>query len=410
MRQTVTLKALLSDVRRVVERGFPTTYWVSADVSDVRENANGHCYLELVQKNDSSRLIEAKVRAIIMSNTYWRLKQTFFQATGNMLQTGMKVLVEVSVSFHELYGLSCVVQDIDPTFTIGDMARKRQETIARLKDDGVWDMNRQLELPELIRCIAVISSAGAAGYGDFCDQLNSNDHGLRFSATLFPAVMQGDKSAASVVEALDRIYAMQDNFDVVVIIRGGGAATDLLAFDEYELASCVAQFPLPVITGIGHERDESVTDLVAHTRCKTPTAVAAFIYEQMLVQADRLQDVEETLIRLIKEKTEDEKHRLLDWASRLSRACAYRTSAEEGKLPLLHQRLVTLATATLERGRHKVELCENALRHLSPDEILRRGYSITVANGKVVKNASQLQPGDALRTIFCEGEISSIVQ
>lgn len=410
MQPSISLKELLLRVKVAINQCFSSTFWVTADVSDFHENANGHCYMELVQKNDSSKLIEAKVRAIIYAGNYQRLKNFFMMQTGQQLRAGMKILVEVAVSYHELYGMSCVIQDIDPTFTLGDMARKRQETIARLKADGVWDMNREVEMPSLIKRIAVISSASAAGFGDFCNQLENNGHGFNFKFQLFPAIMQGDQSASSVIAALDRVNEVRDDFDVVVIIRGGGATTDLLAFDEYELAFCVANFPLPIITGIGHERDESVTDMVAHTRCKTPTAVAAFIYEQMVAQENRLLSVEDGIRTLLTERLTNEHKRLDDYSQRIIRACSNRFVLENQKLAMIRQKLLLMFHNTIQEQRHKIEMQENTLKHISPENILKRGYSITVLNGKVLKNAADASSGDELRTVLSNGELRSIVK
>lgn len=410
MQPSLSLKELLLKVKASITQCFPSSYWVTADISDFHENANGHCYMELVQKNDSSKLIEAKVRAIIYANNYQRLKNFFMMQTGQQLRTGMKILVEVSVSYHELYGMSCIIQDIDPTFTLGDMARRRMETIARLKADGVWDMNREIEMPPLIKRIAVISSASAAGFGDFCNQLENNGHGFNFKIQLFPAIMQGDQSANSVITALDQINEVRNDFDVVVIIRGGGATTDLLAFDEYELSFCVANFPLPIITGIGHERDESVTDMVAHTRCKTPTAVAAFIYEQMMAQEDRLLSSEERIHILLTEKLANEHKRLDDYSQRVVHACSNRFVLEHQKLVMVHQKLHLMFHNTLQERLHKIELMENTLTHISPENILKRGYSITILNGKVLKNAEDASSGNELRTILNSGELRSIIK
>ena len=408
MREFVTLQQLLESVKIVLEDNFCDTYWVVADVSDLRENVRGHCYLELVQKDDSSKLMEAKVRAVIWANHYVRLKSSFFQATGQMLSTGMKVLACVSLSFHELYGLSLEIVDLDPSYTIGDMQRKRQETICRLKEDGVWDMNRQLELPFLLQRLAVISSETAAGYGDFCDQLLNNNRSFVYSVELFPAIMQGDSAAESVIAALDRIYEKMDDFDAVVIIRGGGASTDLLAFDDYHLSASVAQFPLPVITGIGHERDESVVDMVAHTRCKTPTAVAAFIFNQTFIQEKMLLERESAIKAQFLNRLEREKQYLDEASKNLVRYCSHNLAMEEQKVVQLHKNLSSAFHHTLQNRLHKIELYENTLRHISPEAILKRGYSITLANGRVVKVAASVDPNTELRTILADGEIISI--
>ncbi len=410
MQDFVTLQQLLEKVRDVLEDNFRDTYWVVADVSDLRENVRGHCYLELVQKDDSSKLMEAKVRAVIWANLYAKIKPFFLQATGRALSTGMKVLACVSVAFHELYGLSLEIVDIDPSFTIGDMARKRQETIDRLKADGVWDMNRELELPTLVQRLAVISSETAAGYGDFCDQLLNNNRSFAYSVQLFPAIMQGDNAAESVVAALDRIYERAEDFDAVVIIRGGGASTDLLAFDDYHLSASVAQFPLPVITGIGHERDESVVDMVAHIRCKTPTAVAAFLFERTFSQEKLLLDCENALKTLFFNRLEMECLHIEDISQRLIRHYSHCFAMEEQRILQLRKNIISAFHHTIQNRLHKMELFENTLKHVSPEAILKRGYSITLANGRVVKKASDVEPGVELRTLLSEGEIVSVTK
>ena len=407
---SISLKELLVAVKAVISDSFPGLYWVRADISDLREDATrGHCYLELVEKTDG-RLIEAKVRASIWANTYRMLKPMFIQATGQPLRTGMKVLVQVSVTFHEQYGMSCVIHDIDPTFTLGDIARKKQETIQRLKEDGIWEMNKSLELPYLIQRIAVISSKTAAGYEDFCNQLQNAEYPFQFKTTLYPAIVQGEQAAESVVASLDKIFAQYNDYDVVVIIRGGGASTDLMAFDEYTIAASVAQFPLPILTGIGHERDESVTDMVAHTRCKTPTAVAAFILDQMNDVAEHLLTVEKDLRKGLTNLLEEEKSKISQITDRLFRSCTYCTGMETQKLEMMRIRLHTSMKEYLSKKSHRLEVVENSLRLLSPEFLLKRGYSITMKDGKIVKDKTDVKSGDCLETVFCNGVIESIAK
>lgn len=408
--ESISLKELLARLRAVVSESFDSLYWVRADISDLREDASrGHCYLELVEKKDG-KLIEAKVRASIWAGTYRILKPYFFQETGQFLSTGMKVLVQVSLTFHEQFGLSCVIHDIDPTFTLGDIARKRQETIAQLKEDGVWDMNKSLDLPMLIQRIAVISSSSAAGYEDFCNQLRNSGRNYYYSTTLFPAVVQGEHAADSVVAALDRIYDRIEEFDVVVIIRGGGATTDLLAFDEYSIAASVAQFPLPVLTGIGHERDESVTDMVAHTRCKTPTAVAAFILDRTRSMEIVLEEMEDRLASSLQRRMEQESLRLTSDAEKLKRICQYQVKLTFQHLQMQKERLKSSFDSFSKRQKHGLEMMENTLRLLSPESLLKRGYSITVCDGKVVKSKKDVKVGSVLETIVTDGKITSKVE
>lgn len=275
--ESVSLYELNSRIRQSVEEAFPSPVWVRAEISELKENANGHAYLELVEK-DGNRIV-AKTKAMCWRNTYAMLKPFFREKTGQPLAVGMKVLFACEVNFHEQYGFSLLINDVDPAFTLGDMARQRQETIRRLRQEGVFDMNRSLTVPPLPQRIAVISSATAAGFGDFEHQLKRNEQGYVFYTHLFPAVMQGERTSSSIIAALERIYVHAELFDVVVIIRGGGATADLNSFDNYELATNCAQFPLPIITGIGHLRDTCVLDMVANVCAKTPTAVAEYLYQ-----------------------------------------------------------------------------------------------------------------------------------
>ncbi|MEE1233690.1 MAG: exodeoxyribonuclease VII large subunit, partial [Phocaeicola sp.] len=288
-KQVLSLYELNGLVRRSIQACLPDEYWVQAELSDVRSNYSGHCYLELVQKDPKSNSLVAKARGMIWSNVFFRLKSYFEEETGQAFVSGIKVLVKVTVGFHELYGFSLTIIDIDPTYTLGDMARRRKEILNRLDAEGILTLNKELDFPELPQRIAVISSATAAGYGDFCNQLENNIYGFQFFTRLFPAVMQGDKVESSIIAALDAINAEIDNWDAVVIIRGGGATSDLSGFDTYDLAANCAQFPLPIITGIGHERDDTVLDMISHTRVKTPTAAAEFLIARFAEVAGRLE-------------------------------------------------------------------------------------------------------------------------
>ena len=354
----------LSEVCGIVEDVITMeteTYWVQAEIASVSVRG-GHCYLDLVEK--SVRGIEAKMRATIWSNVYALLKPYFHEETGTDLQVGMQILVEATVEFHAVYGLSLNISNIDPTYTIGDLAKQRQETIARLIAEGVMEMNKSLVLPTIVRRIAVISSEMAAGYGDFCHQLE--DGGYRFDTTLFPAIMQGDHAAKSIIAALDTIVAQEEEWDAVVIIRGGGATTDLTCFDDYDLCNHCAQFPLPIITGIGHTKDVSVLDLVAFAPLKTPTAVAQYFVDGRLTQAQRLSDLE--------------------------------------------QRLRRVAENILLVRRHKIELLQHRLTMCSPERIYKMGYSLVTANGKVIRSAKDLHVGETITTHFMDGERNAIVQ
>ena len=418
-------------IRRSVQACFPDSYWVQAELSDVRANSSGHCYLEFVQKDPSGNSLVAKARGIIWSGTYFRLKPYFESETGQAFVSGIKVLVKVSVNFHELYGYSLTVLDIDPIYTLGDMARRRREILSRLQQEGVLTLNKELELPELMQRVAVISSPTAAGYGDFCNQLAHNDFGFVFYTRLFPAVMQGEKVERSVISALDRIYREVDHWDVVVIIRGGGATSDLSGFDTYELAANCAQFPLPVITGIGHERDDTVIDMVAHTRVKTPTAAAEFLVNHLRRTAERLETFAQCVYQEVPSMLSRERERLDSWMARIPARVQMCLQREGFAQERLVKRLEMSVQACLQSERHRQELClqrvENALsvrmqveRHrlelfsqrvkaASPDLLLKRGYSMTLKDGKAVTDASLLQPGDVVETRLAKGRFKSKV-
>ena len=424
----VELNAL---VRRSIRACLPDEYWVQAELSEVRANYSGHCYLEFVQKDSKSNALVAKARGIIWSNTYYRLKPYFERETGQAFVSGIKVLVKVTVDFHELYGYSLTVVDIDPTYTLGDMMRRRKEILKRLDEEGVLTLNKELDMPLLPQRIAVISSATAAGYGDFCNQLASNPFGFVFYPRLFPAVMQGDRIEASVIRALDRIYSRQECWDVVVLIRGGGAVSDLSGFDTYALAANCAQFPLPLITGIGHERDDTVLDLIAHTRVKTPTAAAELLIDRVRRTAEQLEAYTDYFYREIPQRVEQEKKRLAQWVSRIPAqvqmrlqqehfrqerftkrmASAWQTRLLREEFCLrVEQRMAVACTSRLQRETHRLELMEQKLHAASPERLLKKGYSITLKDGKAVTDASTLKPGDRVVTRMAVGEIESEVK
>ena len=388
---------------------LPDEYWVQAELSDVRTNSTGHCYLEFIQKDPRSNNLIAKARGTIWANVYRLLKPYFEESTGQAFVSGIKVLVQVTVSFHELYGYSLTVQDIDPTYTLGDMARRRREILKQLEEEGVLTLNKELEMPVLPQRIAVVSSPTAAGYGDFCHQLKNNSRGFFFHTELFPALMQGDRVEESVLSALDAILNRQEDFDAVVIIRGGGATSDLSGFDTYLLAAACAQFPLPIITGIGHERDDTVLDSVAHTRVKTPTAAAEYLINCMDLAADELEVLISQLHESVRSRLTEEHRKLISYRNRIPSAVVRRVS--DAKLALLTTRKdISLAVQTLlSRQRHRLELLQQRLADASPEKMLARGYSITLKDGKVVKNGDVLQLNDEIVTRLYQGEIVSIV-
>ena len=407
--KAMTLLELNGMVRTTLERGMRDEYWVEAELAEARET-RGHCYMELVQKDLLSNTPVAKASAKCWKQT-WMLMQPYFErTTGQPLRAGMKVLLRVYPNFHEAYGFSWIVTDIDPTFTIGDLARRRQEIITALKAQGIFDMNRQLELPMFAQRIAVISSQTAAGYGDFCNQLNDNPYGFRFHATLFPAVMQGEGVEQSVIAALERIYEEVDNYDCVVIIRGGGATSDMSGFDTLALAENVAPFPLPVITGIGHDRDESVLDMVACIRVKTPTAAAAYLVSHLLKVSDLIDNMNERMVRCATMRIEMQKMRLARLSERLPSVFSLVKVKREAHLDALNSRLITSVRQFFDRQTHRLDMLGQRAAALDPKLLLSRGYSITIHNGKAVRDKDTLKPGDEIETIFEKGTVKSIVK
>ena len=384
----LTLSALNGLVRSVVEEGLPLRYWVTGELSEVRATSVGHCYIELVERDELTGEMVAKARGTIWSRVYSLLRPYFLEQTGREFAVGLKVLVLVTVKFHELYGFSLDVCDIEPAYTIGDMARQRMLIVKRLTDEGVIDLNKELPFPLLPKRVAVVSSASAAGYGDFCDQLNNNMYGFRFAVSLFAAPMQGNKVEEGIIAALDAIASDAIPWDVVVIIRGGGATSDLSCFDTYDLANNCAQFPIPIITGIGHQRDDTLLDIVAHTRVKTPTAAAEVLIHSMLMQAERVASLQQAISEAATRTLTDERHRLQS---------------------LLH-RLPSAATLLLQQQRHRLDIYEERLKAYSPDNILAQGYTLTLSGGRIIKSAAELYEGDTIVTRFADGEtISEII-
>ena len=408
--QALSLYELNSLVKRSIRGCLSDTYWVQAELSDVRSNYSGHCYLEFVQKDASGNNLIAKARGTIWSNIYKMLKPYFEQETGQAFASGIKVLVRVSVEFHELYGYSLTVLDIDPTYTVGDMVRKRREILRQLEEEGVIGLNKELEMPLLPQRIAVISSATAAGYGDFCNQLANNPRGYGFHTQLFPAIMQGERVEESIIAALDRIYAQLDRWDVVVIIRGGGATSDLSGFDTYLLAASCAQFPLPIITGIGHERDDTVVDIVAHTRVKTPTAAAEYLIGKMDKCADVLDEMSARLMQGVQNRLLWEQRRIENLKQRIPSSVYKRISDAKYGLLSAKRNLQMASRQLLSIKKHRLELLQQRLNDALPEKQLARGYSITLKDGKAVKDASLLKEGDRLVTVLHQGRIESEVK
>lgn len=431
-KQTYSLSELTGEIHDVLKEAFPDTYWVRAETSDVHINsASGHCYLEFIEKDTQSNQTIAKARGAIWAKTFRMLKPYFEMETGQHFTSGLKVLVRVSIDFHEVYGFNLNVVDIDPSYTLGDLVRKRQEIIRQLQEEGVFTLNKELSLPALPQRIAVITSPTAAGYEDFINQLFYNKSGYPFYVKLFPALMQGEKTEESIIAALERIDSHRELFDAVVIIRGGGATSDLNSFDSYLLAANCAQFPLPIITGIGHERDDTIIDLVAHTRLKTPTAVAAFLINCMDQAAEQLnllqqalctdtlsilQEKKQTLQRIgtllpatVNNRIERNRSALNLLASKLPTITSGLLERNKNQLELMHQRIHTAISSRLLKESRFIELQEQFIRMASPDYILKRGYSLTLRDGKILKSAKAVKSGDHLTTRFSDGEIESEV-
>lgn len=383
----IGLLALQEQVKRHLEDHFFESVWLQAEISELKQNPSGHCYLTLVEKDPRSNALLARASAVVWAST-WRMVKPYFEAqTGRSLAPGLSVLVRVQVSYSVLYGLSLVIYDIDPSFTVGELELARQRTIARLEAEGMFDMNAQLSLPLLPRRLAVVSSPTAAGWRDFRRQLEGNEYGFRFRLQLFPAVMQGDAAPESIIGALDQIAAEADSFDAVLILRGGGGAMDLVCFDDYELAVNVAQFPLPVLTAIGHDHDFHVVDMVAHTHVKTPTALADWLLDRFSGEAWRL----DTLVQ------------------RLHLAVRTHAAAQLGALEALKIRLVHAVLDRHADALHALDLLERRVEAADPRRALDRGFLIALKDGRRTDRAAAFTPGDRLTLLFRDGSVEAEV-
>lgn len=471
MEQKLTLSELNEQIKKAIEGALPSSVWVIAEISELKENRNGHCYLELIEKLGTE--IVARSRATIWSYTYRMLKPYFETTTGQFFTHGIKVLVQVSVEYHAAFGLSLNIKDIDPIYTVGDMAMQRREIINRLQAEGVFEMNKELELPLVPQKIAVISSATAAGYQDFMNQLETNEYGFQFYTKLFQATMQGVEAVPSIIFALERIFRYENFFDAVVIIRGGGATADLSSFDNYDLAFNITQFPLPVITGIGHEKDDTIIDLVAHTRLKTPTAVAEFLVKGMEHYYDHMLEIEDEIVRLTRNLIDSHKKELEEAANNLNyvvdgfisknqvqltrkgnqlqRAVRHFTFQKEHELSHLKHDIkskismwfavsktglvqkqrtlkfvvhesMTKQMATLNhfkdlmkgksgklifKEKERIHFYENTARLINPENVLKRGYTLTLKEGKIIKSTKQIHLNDEVETRFADGTVRS---
>lgn len=370
-------------VKSTLEDNLEMSYWIVAEIGDLNVHSKGHCYLELVEKDNN--FLKAKLRATIWSYTFGQIHPQFIQATGTPLQAGMKVLINGSLQFHELYGLSLNVNDIDPNYTLGERERKREEIVNRLEKEGLLDKNAKLPLPAVPQKIAVISSSTAAGFGDFMDQIEGNEWSYQIITQLYSATMQGDSAAVSIIEALGQIST---DFDLIVIIRGGGAKTDLDCFDDYELCAVIAEMEIPVITGIGHERDETIADMVAHTNLKTPTAVAEFIVSGILMFENQI----------------------LQWMDAINKTAKSMISEDQLHIQHLSTMIHQIPKTILSEKKLRIELFKKVIDGNDPQSILEKGFSITRLNGKIIKSDTPVEPGDKLETQTSKQLIISTTQ
>lgn len=408
MQNHLALSELQRLVRQSLEERFPLPVWVSAEIAEIKVNYSGHCYLELVEKGGANGVPTAQARAVIWRSAYPRVAAFFEAETGQRLAAGIRILAKVSVNYHELYGFSLQITDIDPTYTLGDMERQRQETILRLQQDGVWDMNRETPVPVVIQRVAVVSSAQAAGYRDFCKELEKSPYRVEYR--LFDAFMQGAAAEESIIAALCAVAASAEVFDAVVIIRGGGSASDLNCFNAYRLCAHVAQFPLPIITGIGHDKDTSVADMVAHTALKTPTAVAGWITER-LAQADAWLDGAAQQLR--------------DAVVGMLRGCELTLQRQQGELGRLTVGAIAQARSRIEhleaqlpkavadflaRKRDRLDAAAELVESRSPQRILQLGFAVVRSDGKALTSVRQVQPGQRLDVEVADGTIRTEVK
>ena len=432
MEEKATLFDLNKRIRNSIEQNFPDSYWVIAEISELKINNSGHCYLELIEKDPNQDKIIARARATIWSYTFRMLKPYFETASGISLDKGIKILFKAKVTFHEQYGLSLNILDIDPGYTLGDMERKRQEVLRQLEKDGVLEMNKQIPFPTAPQRIALISSETAAGYKDFMNQLVSNSYGFKYYVKLFPAIMQGDEAIQSNIKALDKIYLHMDFFDIVVIIRGGGSKSDLSCFDSYNLAYHITQFPIPVLTGIGHEQDISIADLAAHTKLKTPTAVAGFIIMQTNSLDQYLEKLQTTAITLVNDYLQNKQEQIDDLSRKLVRLgnnvliinsknldqLSYSFEKMTNRFLQVKKDFLRYSQSALKsfsgkfiiEKKHYLQIALKTISYMDPKNVLERGYSLTYHNGKIIKNGSGLSMGDMITTKFKRDEVNSKVE
>jgi exodeoxyribonuclease VII large subunit len=404
---SISLSKLLGNVSKTLKGGMPGSQWIMAEIMELHVNQRGHCYLELIEKGPDDGAILARARATIWASKYNMLRPFFEATTGTQLKSGIKLLCKGSVEFHSQYGFSINLSDIDPAYTLGDLARKKQEVIGKLRQEGVMEMNKELPFPAVPQRIAAISSEGAAGYGDFMDSISGNHQGYHIQTQLFQAVMQGDQAPSSIINALDEVYSFVDDFDCVVIIRGGGSKADLECYNDYDLAYYITQFPLPVITGIGHERDESVADMVAFLGLKTPTAVAEYILDQLLAFEFRLSEFREKLSNSVSRAVQQQRMLIERYAVDLTHLSRGSLQREVEKVDRYKLQLGRDTRTLLDRKKEHLAMLETRNALVNPANVLKRGYSITLHNGKALTGTEAIIPGDILETRLHHGTVIS---
>ncbi|WP_162339486.1 exodeoxyribonuclease VII large subunit [Cyclobacterium salsum] len=431
MQQAISLVALNELIKNTLDTTLSPTYWVIAEIGELREAVKGHAYLDLIEKSEVGIL--AKIRGNIWSYTYQAIKRKFEAATGTRLKSGMKILALVTVQFHELYGISLVIKDIDPNFSLGERARRRQEILDQLKSEGLLNLNKQFVLPKVSQKIAIISSVTAAGYGDFVNQLEQNANGYQVHYRFFQASMQGKEAAKEIIQSIQQVEAQQMKapFDLLVLIRGGGAQTDLDCFDDYELAKAIANAALPIVTGIGHERDESIADMVAHTRLKTPTAVASFIlsgfqeYEDMVRRqmlfveryaqktlkksSDSLLGKVHLLKSLFQGKISEKKNNLDQFSRQTHRLSLHALEKMFLKVETRQQSLKRASHFGIQKAQSRLDQHEKAIQRANPEFLLARGYTRTEKDGMPI-HRTDLNPGDNIVTFSQQNIIASEIK
>lgn len=405
-----TLSSLNQIIKNALHHGVPSQLWLRAEIHGITNHATGHCYLELIEKEENSDNIIAKSRATIWARTYAPLREKFLAATNAQLTVGIKILVLVSVEIHELYGFSLNIKDIDPTYTLGDLQRRRLEIINKLRATGLMERNKQIAIPPIPQQIAVISSATAAGYKDFQDQLLHNPYGFAYNTTLYAATMQGTQTEASILNALNQIYESKIAYHIIVIIRGGGASSDLQAFDSENLAIACAKSSIAIISGIGHTKDQSILDMVAHTSVKTPTAAAEFIINITLDTAMNLQLLGDSLQRATLRQLGESDERLQRIGMRLMSNCKQLLMRQQMRHEIVQEKLTSSTTRRIEKERRTLELFTTSLRLLDPHTILKKGYTMSIIDGHVASSVSQLTSGSRLTTIFADGTATSEIK